>query len=251
MKHIPYKKLEPRYPAPALARGLDVLSTLASCDKITLEALASRTSIPKASLLRLLQTLETKKLVCRDDNTRTYAALATILPICEKNKLIETRISDFLLSISKTLSRTVEYYVPSQAYFVISKRNDCEGSSITVNAKVGFRRELDGEFEAVARIAHAFHNGGEKYNTKLWNYSDGKRRTISRSEYASSVAKARMDFSAYDLEFNTNGVRRSAVPLFEKGKFIGIIAVAENFFPQCDSHTKKNIKILRDLAYKF
>ncbi len=236
-------------PAPALARGLDVLSTLCGRGPMSLEGLSSLSSVPKASLLRILRTLESKGCVGRDPVSRRFSALVAMVPAAERT--FAASVHEFIVELSEKTRRTVEFYVLDGRDFRISARRDCEGAGITVKALIGFRRKLDGEFEAVARIAHAFGPSRACHSRGLWSYEGGVRRRISSAEYGRLLAECRKERCTADFEFNSNGVRRSAAPVFKGGALAGIVALAENYFPGCDIRTRSNLAVLRRMAGQF
>ena len=243
--------IKQRYKAPALARGLEILSLLANSEPLSLEKLSYTTKIPKASLLRLLETLEIKGFVERNPVNRFYTNKVIFLPVWKEFNLTES-INLFLKDLSFKTGRTAEFYIIEKDHLKITARHECESRIITVKANLGFIRELDGEFEAAARIVHAFTELPPcRFNKKLWQYKNGKKEKITLCEYKKFIAFSKKNFTAIDFEFNSNGVRRSAAPLFQNEKFLGVAAIAENYFPGCDKESIKNLSILKKESMLF
>lgn len=237
--------MKQKFKAPALARGLDVLLLLSNSGSLSLEKLSLASRIPKASLLRILQTLELKGLVERDPIDKHYTNKVFFFS-ASASKDFMLSLPPFLKNLSMKTDRTVEFYSPERESLKITARSECGSRMITVKANLGFRRELDGELEAVARIGHVFGSFSNcKFSKKLWQYKNGKKKKITISQYKEQIEKVKSEKIAFDIEFNSNGVRRSAAPIFQNGKFAGVIALAENFFPNCDKETIKNLKILK------
>ncbi|HPO90992.1 MAG TPA: helix-turn-helix domain-containing protein [Victivallales bacterium] len=243
--------MKQKYKAPALARGLDLIEFLSESEPLTLERLSEKLSIPKASLLRLLETLELKGYVEKNPKNKEYMAKTIIIPtFIEKN--LREKINKLLNDLSEKTLRTVEFYIPDKNGLKIAFRKECEIKNITVKAKIGFKRSLDSEFEAVTRIAHAFADSLKtQYYDKMWIYNSGQIKKINKEDYEEFVKTTKKERIAIDFEFNSNGVRRTAAPIFEDKNLIGIIALAENFYPNCDEDTKKNAKILKNTCELF
>ena len=72
---------QPSIPAPALARGLQLLDQLAVDGQASLEKLAARNGWPKSSVLRFLQTLEQAGAVLQDPASRHWRALKHLQPL--------------------------------------------------------------------------------------------------------------------------------------------------------------------------
>ena len=233
-------------PAPALTRGIELLRLLGAAGPLTLDEAAKRTGVPKASLLRLLKTLEAEHLVARRDGT--YAAAATLVPLRGVAPRFEERVEDALAEIASTTGLTAEWYVPSKPGLVLVKRAEPPRAEVRVQASVGFLRAWDGELEAVAAVGLAFLKDDKTAFGGHWTYvRDGVRGTLSPAGAKKHIARARRDGYVIDIVLNPNGVRRMACPV-TGGEGRGVIAAAGHFAPSKKGHEEADIRVLLEQA---
>ena len=72
--------MDSRPTAPALERGIQILRLLEHGEAKSLDFVANKTGVPKASAMRLLQTLVQANLVGRNPD-KTYRALSRLVPV--------------------------------------------------------------------------------------------------------------------------------------------------------------------------
>lgn len=230
--------------APALEKGIRLLASLGETGPRKLEALSSGFDEPKASVLRYLDTLLSLGYVVRNPETKEYSAKVAIISLDSAEKEISVKIQELLDLLADKTARTAEWYVIKGSSMLLTQRSEPEDTEIHVKAKIGFERALDGEFEAVARIALS-SLGMPVSGKRRWIYRSGKRRNISGAACERVLQSDRKKGYALDAEYNPNGVRRYAAPVFHKGRFAGVIALAENYRPDADSHIPEISRILK------
>ncbi len=238
-----------RAPAPALAQGICALAELSSAGPLRLEELSRRTGVNKPSLLRLLNTLIGLGMVSKDEATKVYRAVSVIVMRSPGLDELSARIPAELKRLSGLTGRTSEWYVPGDGVMMLSDRCEPEDCAVNVKARIGFERELDGELEAVARLALGCGAPRPAGKTAHWNYMNGKKAKIPASKAAKLIASAGKAGHCLDTEYNVNGVRRYAAAVrHADGNFVGIIAVAENFTPDADSKAASTVRALLESA---
>ncbi|MBD3244134.1 MAG: helix-turn-helix domain-containing protein [Chitinivibrionales bacterium] len=231
--------------APALIRGIHILRLLETEPPLTLEAVASKTGIPKASALRLLQTLCDLQLVERDQSRKTYAPLARLVPVAgsaDKRK----RVQDVLLRLAKESEHTAEWYVPAEQGMVLVQRREPHMQQVHVVARIGFVRPWHGELDAVACVAWAHAGKRADAADGFWVYDrNGNRATLTTRQVDSLLVQARKDGCASDEHYNTNGVRRVAAAVLHDGELSGVLALAGSYRPGNGDHLRRAAMLLR------
>ncbi len=218
-------------PAPALARGMAVLRLLEDASWLSLDRIAGQTGIPKASVLRLLQTLSGIGLVERRDRDKSYRARVRIVPLAESDS-VQRRIHSSLMHLSATVGHTAEWYVPAEQGLVLVQRCEPEAEQVKVHARIGFVRAWHGELDAVACIGNALCPSHPRTHSGYWTYdAEGRKRSFASSEVRDRLQRARQTGTAADDHYNPNGVRRMAAAVSRGGALSGILALAASYRP--------------------
>jgi DNA-binding IclR family transcriptional regulator len=226
-------------PAPALARGIELLRLLGTHGPLSLDQAARHTRIPKASLLRLLKTLEAEGLARRRGSE--YAAAAHIVNVPGSEPTFEARVEEALGRIATSTGLTSEWYVPSPAGMLLLKRAEPPSAEVEVKARVGFLRPWRGELDAVAAVGIASFGEESTSRAGHWTYvRDGVSGKLSAKAAELRIARARRDGYVVDEILNPNGVRRTACGLAGSG----VIAVAGHFAPGNAGERRKHLQII-------
>lgn len=218
-------------PAPALARGIRILRLLEDGQRYSLDALARRTGIPKASLMRLLQALIELELVERSPDSKAYAARARIVPLAAGEASFGRAVAQSLQQLASQSEQTAEWYVPNETGMVLVRRREPEAQQVHVVARIGFVRPCQGELDAVACLAAAFYHSPASYRG-FWTYDhNGAQRRLNAGEARKRIEEAGATRWARDAHYNTNGVRRIAAAVTANERLIGILALAGSYQP--------------------
>lgn len=216
-------------PAPALSRGLALMHLLRQDSPRNLESLSKSLKLPKASVSRLLETLEKSGVVLRTPE-KGYEPLFTLEPLPNSGTRLRQKIDRRMPELSRISQCSVEWYEPSDAglHLVLQHLADSE---LCVKAKPGFLRTWDTEFEAVTRLGHAFYPGAPSLQSIPLYRANGELTTIPKPVIQELIDHARIERSAHDVAFNTNGVRRFAVAAIDEATqtLIGVLALAQGF----------------------
>jgi len=223
------------YSAPGLARGIKALQLLNDGSKLTLNELIEQTSIPKSSILRILETLMAFDYIEKDETGKLFQAKIRIISLNAPSW--EAKLRQNLSNIAKTTGQTAEWYAPSKAGLTLIQRKEPPGSELQVRAQIGFFRPIgEGcELDAVARAALAalaVRSDATVIPSDLWTYQpDGIRRDINKTEAEQLMFEAKQKGFAAESCYNSNGVKRIACPIKRGDKFIGVLAVAQCYIP--------------------
>ncbi len=214
--------------APALNRGLAALGLLGEEGKpLSLEIMASRLRLPKASLFRLLDTLQNLGLV-RKTPDKWYEALWALQPLRDPRLAHRHTIECHLPNLCAATGCTVEWYEPAADGMVLTLQSHPD-SELRVQARPGFVRRWNEEFEAVARLGYAFASQAPELSSPGVYVANGRFRLLGRATARRYLTEARARRQAEDEFFNSNGVRRCAVAVFSEpeDEFLGVLALAE------------------------
>jgi len=233
------------FSAPALARGIAVLRLLEDGRRMTLEAIAGSTSLPKPSLLRILQTLDGLGLVARDTTSRHYYATSRLVPFQGNGRLFEGRLDAALERIASATGHTAEWYVPSEDGMALVRRAEPSLREVGVQARIGFIRSWKGELDAVATVAYAWLREPMRSFAGFWSYvADGMKDKLSDDDAKRCVGQARQNGFAVDKHCNLNGVRRIACIVGRNAKCLGVLVVAQHLVPPGLQRERKHVEVL-------
>lgn len=234
---------EEKIPAPALERGIRALQLLSEHCEMSLDELSQNLKVPKASMLRMLNTLIKMGLVDKFSN-KTYQSKVKFLKLDDQEIRHRKTIESVLEELCQLVLFTVEWYTANDLGMVIevSKWPNPERRIV---AGEGFVRAWQSELDAVALLGYAFFYRGEAQFRGCWGYnSNGERVRYGEQKSQQMVSKTVKKQSAFDENFNLNGVRRMAKVVFEKEKPIGVLAIAERMTVSSDPKARELRKAL-------
>lgn len=227
--------------APAVQQAIELLELLNQSGPLNLTGIAAQTGFSKATLLRILATLEAYGWVSRSKSgDRKFEAEVMIRSKNHQNR--EQRIQEIVDNLCSKTNHTVEWYLLTDEYAEIVQRSEPANRVVLIKAKLGFRRSFSAELDAVVRVAAAA--GAVDCRTAeppngYGFYRSGKIVHLSQHETQELIAKVGHDLLTFDHEWNSNGFRRHAVGVRRHdGKLAGILAVAAAFTPQADAETE-------------
>lgn len=223
------RQTRPVCSAPALERGLLLLETLAVRGGLSLDGVTAALGAPRASVHRLLETLRSMKLVERGKDRR-YHALVRLAPVRAEAEPFRARLAAAMDGLRDATACTVEWYQATEEALVLAERREPEGVEVRVVARVGFQRRWTDEWEAVTAVGYAFWPLAPRLPRQMRRYTDnGVAGVVGGRRLRSELASVRGRGAAWDDIFNSNGVRRAAVPVWHEEKFAGVLALAESY----------------------
>lgn len=222
----PAQMIDLRTAAPALVRGLAVLRHLDGADPLRADRVALELGLPRASAYRLLQTLEQCGCVETDAAGR-YRAILGLRVVGKGGMGWEDLLEQAMAHLPGRIGLTVEWYLPTAAGMELVRQEHPRGES-RVQAGPGFIRRWDGELDAVAVVGRAFLKGPPRLVGPLTRYgADGVLAELGVPEARALIARARREGACSDCHFNSNGIRRHALPFPRREDPCGVIALAE------------------------
>jgi len=210
-------------PAPALARGVEILRLLEREPERTLEGIAAHLPYPKPSIFRLLQTLAQIGLVEKTPEAR-YRALQVLRPAGVARRDLAQALEEVMEGLVGETGCTVEWFESTQEGMLL-RRQRHPAQEVRVVARPGFLRVWNDEADAVALLGLAFAPEAPEPGAMGAYRADGVKGPLSARQVRGRVAAARTAQAASDPAFNTNGIRRSAAAVFCPD-WAGVLAAA-------------------------
>jgi len=233
---------------PGLTRGLKVLEILKNGKRIPLHELQRIMSIPKSSLLRVMETLVENDYAERDESG-AYRSKVRIVPF-ENSDALDGKIEKALKQVAALTEHTAEWYIPTDNNtLILVKRNQPDNPELHVVAKIGFIRKTGAghELDAVAAVAAVYMKHADTEFEERWIYKpEGIKCQISSKEASEIIRSACDNAFCSELNYNSNGVRRIAVPVLDGRKLLGVLAVAQCYMPGIQPDDKEKVRILFD-----
>ncbi|MBC2594581.1 helix-turn-helix domain-containing protein [Ruficoccus amylovorans] len=246
MKQLdPQALCQPETPAPALGRGLAILAALAQDSPQSLESLATRLKLPKASVFRLMATLETLGMV-RRTSQKTYEPLWQLQPAADTLTLLRNRLEARMPALCAESRCTIEWYEPGAEGMRLVLQKNPE-SELCVKVRPGYVRLWGDELEAVARLGYAFYPDAPAPVVMDHYPANGERQPLPLAKVRAQIALARREENAFDPAYNSNAVRRFAIAVIEDGQFAGVLALAEAYHFTQRPGADTRFQQLRDL----
>jgi DNA-binding IclR family transcriptional regulator len=213
-------------PAPALSRGLRLITYLCRDGASSLDRLTKATGWPKASVLRLLRSLELAGVVARDPDNKQYRALMRLVAGSTNENMLRSRCATAVAWACKAAKQTVEVYLFSNHTLAMIDRAEPDGIEVSVRARIGFVRRLE-QADAATIIAFAFAYPQGIPAGKHWYFDNRVETAMPKERLQTLVQQARARGAAADLGINANGVRRFAAPLIDSiGGLAGVLVIA-------------------------
>lgn len=205
--------------APALSGGLALLRALES-GPASLEVLAGSCGLAKATALRLLRTLAGEGLA-EQGADRRWRGLARIETGTADT---QARRKACLEDLARRSRRIVEVYRVDGETAVLEDRCEPPDCAVTLRAGIGYVRDRS-EVEAVAQCLRAF-GGPSRSKAKAWVWRDRREAPLTARQLKDLVAACLAEGIGRDVEANSFGVRRCAVPIRNGGRLVAILALA-------------------------
>lgn len=220
-------------PAPALSRGLRLMGILSRDGQATLEQLSRLGGWPKSSTLRYLQALAGEGVVRQDKATKTWHLLKVLRPLPPGEGAALGAARRQLAKLAEQTGQCVELYRVAGGTLELMDRADPEDSEVQVVARIGFIRDLK-ELDATAQVYRALGNG-EKRSGGQWQWRSGEKAPVPAREADRIMEETRRRGYGEDRDFNSNGIRRYAIPVREENELVGILAVAQRQTPRAET----------------
>lgn len=232
--------------APALSRGIELIRLLRR-EPLKLEAIAKSTGFPKASLLRLLDTLIACGVVSRAPETMHYSLLQDLVPLAPGRVDFASRRQELLEQLSRLAGATCEWYEWRDGAPEICARVEDQQAVIRVKAQMGFRRRLGDELEAVAQVYYRF---APPTKESFWIWSEDVQTKLAKAEVTARLKQVDKLGGGVDVDSNIHGIVRLAVPVCdERGRLRAILALARPFHPRLNLSRQESLHLLQSAVH--
>ncbi|WP_309380063.1 helix-turn-helix domain-containing protein [Cerasicoccus frondis] len=230
-------------PAPALTRGLELLSLICRDGQISLEALVRKTAWPKSSVWRYLQALEAFGAVQQDATTKLWGARLTLRPVDVASSAAMIDAKKLLPQLATSVHCCTELYSVEGRRICLIDRAEPDDELVALRARIGFERELS-ELDSTALIFFAFQDEFQPL-AKSWIWREGRRHKLGQRIVQMRIQEARECGWALDCDFNENGFRRFSRPVLEGQKLTGILSIVQRQTPLAEREKVAIIKHLK------
>jgi DNA-binding IclR family transcriptional regulator len=213
-------------PAPALARGVEVLRLLDRNPDSTLEQIAAHLPYPKPSIFRILQTLSSCELVEKSPELR-YRALQVFRPVRTSRVAFAQRLDEVMADLVAETGSTVEWF-ESTVEGMVLRRQLHPRKEVRVHARPGYVWPWNKELDSVAQIGFAFSAQAPKPGALEAYVKNGIMGPLSAQEIRDRIRRTLQRGTATDPAYNVNGIRRSAAAVFCP-EWCGVLAIARAY----------------------
>jgi hypothetical protein len=228
--------MTPRSKVPGLARGIEVLRSLGRRPARSLARLTVELGYPKASLLRILETLSATGLV-RKDAQGLYHPLMRLEPLSGSSPSFLSRLESELTALASATETAAEWYTPTERGMLLTAQRHSSESAIRVMAREGFIRTWKGEMDAVRLTAgSACPTAPAVRGSGYWIYNPKAEKSPLSSTQALRLAVETQKRTVTDRFCNRHGIRRMAGTVGQGQTFLGVIALA---FPDTPAHQSR------------
>lgn len=235
---------------PALQHGIAILMQLERDGPATIPELLRVSGIPRSSLLRYLQTLESLGMVGRDSDRR-WRARMRLLPVPSPDVAFGEIRRGLMEEAARRTGLTVEWYRGQAEGMALLDQTLSDGD-VRVVARPGFLRRWGEEVDAVLRLGYAADPSAPAVSGSFWRYSrNGHRRSLAEATVRRAVRMAAREGVAADSAFNSNTIRRAAAVARHGGSYQGVLALAEPFRFEALYSPSELTRILKDLLHAY
>lgn len=204
----------------------------------SLDRLARTSGWPKASVLRLMRSLEAADAAARDPVSKRWRSLVRLIAGDTREAVLRRRCGEAVAWLCQAATHTAEVYAVTERGLEMVDRAEPEDVEVVVRARIGFVRPWD-DVDAVVQLGLAFGGTRPASRTASRPRVDrlGERLALTKTALGTMLATVRQGELAVDEHANGNGVRRFAAPLFDAaGGMVGVITVAVAGAEAADRH---------------
>jgi DNA-binding IclR family transcriptional regulator len=230
----------PKYRAPALDKGLDILELLAKATQpLSIAEISDGVGRSRGEIFRMLQVLEDRDYIARPDGEGAYSLTPRLFRLGMEQppvkNLVETAMP-VMHRLADEIDQSCHLVVPSQEQIVVIARVDPPGE-IGLVVRVGHRRPISHSASGYVLLAWQTDDTRERWFRTMLEHEPGLKRTrietilkdiraAGLATITSEVVDGVTDLSAPIIEGN-HAVCALTVPFIERrGAKIDIKATA-------------------------
>lgn len=230
----------PKYRAPALDKGLDILELLAKATQpLSIAEISDGVGRSRGEIFRMLQVLEDRDYIARPDGEGAYSLTPRLFRLGMEQppvkNLVETAMP-VMYRLADEIDQSCHLVVPSQEQIVVIARVDPPGETGLV-VRVGHRRPMSHSASGYVLLAWQTEDTRERWFRTMLEHEPGLKRArieamlkavraAGLATIASEVVDGVTDLSAPIIEGN-HAVCALTVPFLERrGAKVDIEATA-------------------------
>jgi DNA-binding IclR family transcriptional regulator len=219
----------PKYRAPALDKGLDILELLAKATQpLSIAEISDGVGRSRGEIFRMLQVLEDRDYISRPDGEGSYSLTPRLFRLGMEQppvkNLVETAMP-VMHRLADEIDQSCHLVVPSQEQIVVIARVDPPGETGLV-VRVGHRRPISHSASGYVLLAWQTDDTRERWFRTMLEHEPGLKRTrveatikdvraAGLATIASEVVDGVTDLSAPIIEGN-HAVCALTVPFIER-----------------------------------
>lgn len=219
----------PKYRAPALDKGLDILELLAKATQpLSIAEISDGVGRSRGEIFRMLQVLEDRDYIARTDGEGAYSLTPRLFRLGMEQppvkNLVETAMP-VMHRLADEIDQSCHLVVPSQEQIVVIARVDPPGETGLV-VRVGHRRPISHSASGYVLLAWQTDDTRERWFRTMLQHEPGLKRTrveatikdvraAGLATIASEVVDGVTDLSAPIIEGN-HAVCALTVPFIER-----------------------------------
>jgi len=232
-------------PAPALARGLEILRRLNADGPSSLGQLARTHGWPKSSTARLLVALERAGTIIREPLDGRFRAAMALVPLAAAEDALRAWSGAPLVRLCQACNHTVELYAFRDDRLTMVDRSDPDEAEVRVWARIGWEPDPT-ELTALTQLRRVFGGTDPRLHKRkaVWAWHKGNRKAVRGAALKALLERVRRDRFAACLDRNPHGVVRYAIPVLGPGEDLqGIVGIAATP-ARLDGKTKEKFRTL-------
>jgi DNA-binding IclR family transcriptional regulator len=238
---------QPRYRAPALERGLEIIELLVSASSpMNLTNICDRLDRNPNELFRMLQVLEKRRFIMRGDATRGYEVTGKIFQLATAHgpgPAFPASVVASLRELSDSVSQSCYLAVASGVEAVVIDRIESLGD-VALSVSLGFRRHVAEMPAGVVLFAFQPREARLHWLEQMEMPGDAKAAFLARADRARHSGYLEEDSSFVP------GITDLCAPVMQQGCAIAAITIP---FVQTNSQTLDREQVTLELckaAYK-
>jgi len=223
----------PKYRAPALARGLDILELLArTSSPLSMTEIASGVGYSRNEIFRMLQVLEERSYIKRDENDSGYTLTNRLFMLGmerPQNKGLVEAALPIMHRLADETSHACHLVVASQEQIVVIARVDAP-SDLGFVVRIGHRRPIAHSTSGLVLFAFQTDEVRARWLAMLDAKDVGYRKKsfVERAQRVHAQGYANLPSEAVE------GVIDLSAPVLQRGSAVGAVTI-----PYVDRHPAK------------
>ena len=214
--------MQPKYRAPALERGLEIIELLASASSsMSLADICTRLDRKPDELFRMLQVLENRRFIMRSEGTRAYELTDRMFQLAIAQKAgpaFPACVATLMRDLSDHVSQSCHLAVASADEAVVIERVDPAGD-LAFTVALGFRRHVAEMAAGIVLFAFQSRETRLHWLARLAMPDDAKAVFVARAD------RARHSGYVQENSSFAPGITDLCAPILQRGCAIAAVTI--------------------------